>query len=211
MDRRIATPALWSLSAIVALLGPGSILADDARHRTWDFESDEPGRIARGFSGEVGTWEVVRDGDRRALAQKASNPDETFNVALANDTHFKDVDISVRLKAVAGELDRGGGVVWRARDKDNYYIARYNPLEDNFRVYKVEKGRRTQFASAMVPGDTNWHTLRVTMAGRRITCYLDGKKHLEADDATFPDAGRIGLWSKADARSYFDDLIVAGD
>ena len=129
---------------------------------------------------------------------------------LVDGTRYKDLDLSVRLKAVAGELDRGGGLVWRAKDKDNYYIARYNPLEDNFRVYKVEAGKRTQFQSAKVPGDTKWHTLRVTMAGTKITCYLDGTKYLEADDSTFPDAGKIGLWSKADAQSYFDDLNVAG-
>ncbi len=129
----------------------------------------------------------------------------------SHETRFKDVDVSVRLKAVVGELDQGGGVVWRARDKDNYYIARYNPLESNFRVYKVEKGKRTQFQSAGIPGDREWHTLRVTMAGGRITCYLDGRKYLETDDRTFPDAGRIGLWTKADARSYFDDLTVTGE
>jgi hypothetical protein len=184
--------------------------ARDETKLTRDFQSDEPGKIASGFSSEVGTWEVVQDGENRVLAQKAKNPDDVFNVALVSDTQFKDVDISVRLRAVEGELDQGGGVVWRARDKDNYYIARYNPLEDNFRVYKVEKGKRSQFASAKTPGDKQWHTLRVTMTGHHITCYLDGTKHLEADDATFPDAGRIGLWSKADARSYFDDLTVTG-
>jgi Domain of Unknown Function (DUF1080) len=223
MSLRIASMAPWTwrnraawfvvgtLLGIVSLQGPGSSFADGAKKRAWDFESDEPGRIAGGFSAEVGTWEVVRDGDNRVLAQKATNPDATFNVALVSDTRVKDVDISVRLRAVAGELDRGGGVVWRARDKDNYYIARYNPLEDNFRVYKVENGKRTQFASTNVAGDKNWHTLRVTMTSSHITCYLDGKKYLEADDATFPDAGRIGLWSKADAQSYFDDLVLVGE
>ncbi|MGP0063376.1 MAG: family 16 glycoside hydrolase [Isosphaeraceae bacterium] len=185
--------------------------SEDGSKTVWNFESDEPGKIAKGFSGQVGTWEVARDGDNRVLAQKARNDDDTFNVVLVDDTHYKDVDLSVRLKAVAGELDRGGGLVWRAKDKANYYIARYNPLEDNFRVYKVEAGKRTQFQSARTPGDTKWHTLRVTMAGSKITCYLDGTKYLEADDATFPDAGKIGLWSKADAQSYFDDLRIGNE
>ena len=110
---------------------------------------------------------------------------------------------------MAGKNDQGGGLVWRAKDAKNYYIARYNPLEDNFRVYKVEGGKRTMFENAKVPGDMEWHTLRITMKGSKITCYLDGKKHLEAEDSTFPEAGRIGLWSKADAQSYFDDLTVA--
>jgi Domain of Unknown Function (DUF1080) len=186
---------------ILASAGQGS-------KKNWNFESDEPGKVASGFTSEVGTWEVVRDGDNKVLAQKAKNDDDTFNVVLVDGSLFKDVDLSVRLKAVAGELDQGGGVVWRAVDKNNYYIARYNPLEDNFRVYKVEGGKRTQFQSAKIPGDKNWHTLRITMVGAKITCYLDGTKYLEAEDSTFPAAGKIGLWSKADAQSYFDDLSV---
>jgi hypothetical protein len=115
----------------------------------------------------------------------------------------------VKLRAVAGEIDRGGGLVWRAKDSKNYYIARYNSLEDNFRVYKVQDGKRTMFRGEKVPGDEKWHTLRVTMAGPKITCFFDGKQYLEAEDATFAGAGMIGLWSKADAQSYFDDLTVS--
>jgi hypothetical protein len=152
---------------------------------------------------------VAKDGDNHVLFQKAKNEDATFNVALIQGTSYKDIDLSVKLRAVAGEVDRGGGVVWRAKDAKNYYIARYNPLEDNFRVYKVEGGKRTQFQSAKVPGDEKWHTLRVTMVGAKITCFLDDQKHLEAEDSTFPDAGMIGLWSKADAQSYFDELTVS--
>jgi hypothetical protein len=192
-------------SAVASSARPG------AEKRSWDFESDAAGKIAKGFTNEVGRWEVVDDGGNRVLAQLAKSDDAVFNVALAEGTAYKDVELSVRLRAVAGENDRGGGLVWRARDKDNYYIARYNPLEDNFRVYKVENGKRTQFRSAHVPGDTNWHTLRVTMTGSKIVCYLDGTKHLECEDATFPGAGRIGLWSKADAQSYFDDLRASAD
>jgi hypothetical protein len=180
-----------------------------AERKVWDFEKDEPGKIAKGFSAEVGTWEVAKDGDNRVLYQKAENENPVYNVALATGTSYKDVDLSVKVKAVAGEIDQGGGLVWRAKDKSNYYIARFNPLEDNYRVYKVEAGKRTQFASAKAPNDQKWHTLRVTMAGSKIACYLDGEKLLEADDATFPGAGRIGLWSKADAQSYFDDLTAS--
>jgi hypothetical protein len=186
----------------------GMAVAVEAAKKTWDFESDALGKIAKGFTNEVGQWEVAPDGDNHVLYQKAKNEDAIFNVALVAGTSYKDLDLSVKLKAVAGEIDRGGGVVWRAKDKNNYYICRYNPLEDNFRVYKVQNGKRTQFASAKIPGDEKWHTLRVTMAGNAITCYLDGKKYLEAEDSTFPEAGRIGLWSKADAQSYFDDITV---
>jgi hypothetical protein len=181
-------------------------VAGDDTKRTWDFESDEPGMSAKGFANEVGEWLVAKEGANKVLHQKAKNPDATFNVALAEGTSYKDVDISVKLRAIAGEVDRGGGVVWRAKDKSNYYICRYNPLEDNFRVYKVVDGVRTMFKNAKTAGDEKWHSLRVTMAGPTITCYLDGQKLLEAEDGTFKEAGMIGLWSKADAQSYFDDL-----
>jgi hypothetical protein len=199
---------LFCMLSPAAVLIPCLSFTADASEKVWDFESDAPGTIAKGFTNEVGHWEVAKDGDNQVLYQKAKNDDSTFNVALAAGTSYKDLDLSVKLRAVAGEVDRGGGVVWRAKDKKNYYIARYNPLEDNFRVYKVEDGKRTQFASAKVPGDEKWHTLRVTMAGSKITCYLDGRKHLEAEDSTFAEAGMIGLWSKADAQSYFDHLTV---
>jgi hypothetical protein len=159
---------------LVAAFLPALCLAAGAAKKTWNFESDEPGKIAAGFSGQVGTWKVAKDGDNKVLFQKARNDDATFNVVLVEGTSYQDLDLSVRLKAVAGDVDRGGGVVWRANDAKNYYIARYNPLEDNYRVYKVQDGKRTQFASAKMPGDEKWHALRVTMAGNKITCYLDG-------------------------------------
>jgi hypothetical protein len=83
------------------------------------FVTDETGKIASGFTNEVGQWEVAKDGDNHVLAQKAKNDDTTFNVALAEGTSYKDLDLSVRMKAVEGETDRGGGLVWRAKDKKN--------------------------------------------------------------------------------------------
>jgi hypothetical protein len=197
-----------SLSVVAALIS-GLSLAAQATNKTWNFDADMPGMIARGFTSVVGQWEVASDGDNHVLYQKAKNDDATFNVALVEGTSFKDLDLSVKLKAVAGEIDRGGGLVWRAKDAKNYYIARFNPLEDNYRVYKVEDGKRTMFKGAKVPADETWHTLRVTMVGPKITCYFDGKRYLEAADATFAAAGMIGLWSKADAQSYFDELSVS--
>jgi Domain of Unknown Function (DUF1080) len=194
---------------LIAALIPGIALAAGATKKTWDFENDDPGKIAQGFRNEVGQWEVAKDGDNHVMYQKAKNDDATFNVALVLGTSFADTDLSVRLRAVAGEIDRGGGLVWRAKDAKNYYIARYNPLEDNFRVYKVQDGKRTMFKGEKVAGDDKWHSVRVTMKGPKITCYFDGKPYLEAEDATFPGAGMIGLWSKADAQTYFDELTVS--
>ncbi|AGA29087.1 family 16 glycoside hydrolase [Singulisphaera acidiphila] len=196
-----------SLLAALALIAV-PVMARQGAEKTWTFENDEPGKIAKDFQNEVGTWEVVKDGGNGVLYQKAKNENAVYNVALVRPSSYKDVDLSVRLKPVAGELDQGGGLVWRAKDKASYYICRFNPLEDNYRLYKVEKGKRTQLADAKVPGDEQWHTLRATMVGSKMTCYLDGKPLLEADDSTFTEAGMVGLWSKADAQSYFDDLTV---
>ncbi|MGC8643198.1 MAG: family 16 glycoside hydrolase [Isosphaeraceae bacterium] len=197
-----------ALVAIVCVALARGLQAGDHPGKVWNFDADAVGKIASGFRTEVGHWEVARDQGNHVLCQKARNEDATFNVAFVEGAHYKDVDISVRLKAVAGEIDRGGGVVWRAQDRHNYYVCRYNPLEDNFRLYKVEAGKRKMLRGAKTTGDDTWHTLRVTMAGAKITCYLDGKKLLEAEDSTFQEPGMIGLWSKADAQTYFDEMTV---
>ena len=201
-------------------LVPGVILAgtltvavfagDDAK-KTWTFDDDQTGAIAKGFTNEAGEWKVVESDSGKALAQTASSPGPFFNVTLIDGTNAKDVDLTVKLKAVEGQRDQGGGLVWRAKDAKNYYIARYNHLEDNYRVYKVVDGRRSQpFQNADIKHHDGWTTLRVTMKGDHIVCYLDGKKYLDVHDSTFPEAGKIGLWSKADARSQFDELTLKG-
>jgi hypothetical protein len=185
------------------------LAAEDIR-RTWTFDEESSGQIAGGFTNEVGRWSVVASDRGKALAQSARNPSAVFNLTLVGDTSARDVDLSVRMKAVAGETDQGGGLVWRAEDARNYYLTRYNPLEDNFRLYKVVDGKRTLIQNADIAHSEGWHTLRVTMSGDQITCYYDGKKSLDASDSTFPGAGKIGLWSKADAQSQFDDLTLVG-
>ena len=194
---------------VVALLT--TLRAGGEDKTSWTFDDDTPGQIAKGFTNEVGKWVVASSDRGNALAQTAKSGDAEFNVALATSTNAKDVDISVRLKAVAGDNDQGGGLVWRARDAKNYYIARYNHLEDNYRVYKVVDGKRSMFQSANIKHNNAWHTLRVSMKGDHIECYYDGKKYLDVHDSTFTGAGKIGLWSKADAQSQFDDLtLVSG-
>ena len=113
-------------------------------------------------------------------------------------------------KAVRGQKDQGGGVLWRFQDPNNYYVARMNPLEDNYRLYKVVAGRRTQLATKeglKVPAN-EWHRLKVTQAGDRIECSLDGTRHIEATDKTITKPGKVGLWTKADAQTYFDNFQV---
>jgi hypothetical protein len=205
----MTTRLLFFSSFAVVALCANSLSAGDGNPRTWTFDDDETGAIAKGFSNEVGEWKVAASDNGKALAQFAKNPNAVFNVALISDTNAKNVDLSVRMKAVAGEHDQGGGLVWRAKNAKNYYLARYNPLEDNYRFYHVVNGKRTLLQNVDIAHSDGWHTLRITMTGDQVTCYYDGKKYIEAKDSTLPEAGRIGLWSKADAQSQFDDLTLA--
>jgi len=216
--RRAASIGLPTLLASVFLATTLPTQAADVpantkqiERRTWDFESDAVGEIASGFKSAVGAWSVEQDGNNRVLAQTARNSDSVFNLILRPEVLYADVEVSVRLKAVAGVVDQGGGLIWRAKNAKTYYVSRYNPLEDSFRVYKVVDGKRFQLGSVKAPGDTDWHTLRITMKGSRIDCYLDDKLHLEVDDNSIRGYGRIGLWSKSDARSYFDNLSAKGE
>ena len=137
----------WNLSVGVLLLAGLSALAGDDAKKTWKFEDAEVGAVPKGFTPAVGDWKVVNTDEGKVLAQSAKSENPVFNVVLVDDTNAKDVDISVKLKAIAGKSDQGGGLVWRAKDAKNYYIARYNHLENNYRVYKVVDGKR----SAAVP------------------------------------------------------------
>ena len=202
----------WKASLVVALLAGLTAYAGDEEKKTWTFDKDTPGAIPKGFSPAVGEWSVVSADEGNVLAQSASNANPVFNVVLIDDTNAKDVDISVKIKSVAGDLDRGGGLIWRAKDAKNYYISRYNHLEDNYRVYKVVDGTRSApFQNADIKHQDGWTTIRVTMKGDHIQCFYDGKKYLDVHDSTFVGAGKIGLWSKSDARTLFDDLTVTGD
>src|SRR6266404_758205 len=171
----------------VALLA-GIVTAQEAK-KMWSFDSDKAGPIATGFTSELGEWKVVADetapSKPNVLAQLAKNSGSTFNLTLVGGTAYKDLRLSVMMKAVAGSEDQGGGLVWRAKDAKNYYICRYNPLEDNFRVYKVVNGQRSQLDSADIKAPAGWHTLEVEMVGSHIECSFDSKKCLDVKDITF--------------------------
>lgn len=183
--------------------------------RLWDFDHDQPGATPKTLDAASGTWSVVegKDAGRDGLLvmQKRKGVEGQFNVLLSSRMQVQDVDLRVKMRRHAGKIDQGGGLVWRAKDVKNYYVARYNPLEDNYRLYFVQNGRRAMIASADVKVDkAAWHTLRVTMHGARITCYLDGTAQLKVRDRTFRGAGKVGLWTKADAVTWFDNLEVTG-
>jgi hypothetical protein len=203
----------WNKLAVgVMLVGTLTIplFAGDDAKKTWTFDADQVGVIARGFTNEVGEWKVASTSEGNVLAQTAKSPNPVFNVTLISETNAKDVDLSVRMKAIAGENDQGGGLVWRAKDGKNYYVARNNPLRaGSYNLYKVVDGKRSMLKGAPLQRTEGWHTLRVVMTGDHIECYHDGKKYLDVHDSTFPEAGKIGLWSKSDAQSQFDDLTLS--
>ncbi len=176
------------------------------QERRWMFDDDPLGFIARGFSAGTGTWQVVLGDTGNVFAQTAKNAKTVFNITLLDDSSARDLDISVRMKPIAGLFEQGGGLVWRARDARNYYLCRYNPLDDNFRLYKVVEGARSLLQNADAGKTPGWRSLGVAMTGDHIECFLDGKKLLAHDDASLRGAGKIGLWTQADAQSEFDDL-----
>jgi len=203
-------------TAVVAALAAAVVAAGEAPvERRWDFDSDVLDSLPEDWVAPVGRWSVASDesapSGERVLAQRGRSWLSTFNVALVEGSSLGDLDLVVKLRAVSGRIDQGGGPVWRAADEGNYYVARWNPLESNYRVYFVKDGKRQQLRSADVTVDLErWHTLRITMEGDHIQGYLDGKKYLDVRDSTFAQAGRVGLWTKADAKTHFDDLTIRG-
>jgi hypothetical protein len=204
MQRRLSVPlALVSLVAAVALA------ADPIRV---SFEVAEDGKPPAGFTfgrtgkGASGTW-VVKE---KALEQTSTdNTDYRFPVAIYDGGSWKDVAVSVRFKPVSGEVDRAGGIIFRVKDENNYYLARSNALEDNTRFYKVVDGRRKQIAGKdmkVTPGE--WHTIAVEAKGDAFVVSFDGEKAVEATDATFQEAGKVGVWTKADSVTLFQDLVI---
>jgi hypothetical protein len=181
----------------------------------WSFDRSGPTPLPPGFAVKSGSWEVALESKRglnRVLVQTAASAKPVFNVVLIQSPVVKReaIDLTVRLRALEGKVDQGGGVIWRAKDAENYYIARYNPLEDNLRLYSVNAGRRKLLKGAPLKlNHTAWHTLRVTMQGEQIKVFLDRRERLSVEDSTFDDAGQIGLWTKADAVTQFDDLKLA--
>lgn len=192
---------------------------------TFTFDNDEPGKIPSGWSqyttgkaGENPNWKIVADNGNRVLAQLSEdNPNYHFNEIVFDGFKVKNVELIVKMKGVKGKMDQGGGFVWRFIDADNYYVVRANPLEDNVVLYKVENGKRTDlpvlgkgrtYGIDVEPLGNDWNILKLTVLDNIFTGYLNNKQIFQVRDETFKNAGKIGLWTKADAVSYFDDFQV---
>jgi hypothetical protein len=182
------------------------------------FSEFELGEAPPGFAvaltgGGPVSWIVQEDSTapsgKRVLAQTSTDTtDNRFPVCVYEGVSAKDVEASVQFKSASGTVDQAAGVIVRYKDKDNYYVARANALEDNVRFYKVEGGRRSQLAgisTKVTPGQ--WHELKLTAKGTHFVVAF-GDKWFQADDSTFHDAGKVGLWTKADSVTCFDNLKI---
>jgi hypothetical protein len=186
-----------------------------------DFEADAVGSPPQGFEfartgeGSEGKW-VVRvekgAGKNQVLVQESADPtDYRFPVAVLKEGAYKDVTLTVRARALSGKVDQGFGMVWRYKDAKNYYITRCNADEDNCTIYHTVNGSRQAFQNHGVKVATNtWHTLKMEATGDHFIVWYDGIKVLDGKDATFKDAGKVGLWTKADSVIEFDDFVVEG-
>lgn len=198
-----------------------------AQHLT--FDDQKAGGAPKGMTcaltgqGRPGTW-VVREDESaptRRLVLTQTDTDATsyrFPHCVVDGLLAQDLTLSAKFKPVSGRKDQAAGLVWRYRDADNYYIARANALEGNVVLYKMENGKRTDLPlkgagrtygqKADVPSGA-WSELKVVVKGNLFETYLNDKKLYEVEDATFPEAGKVGVWTKADSVTHFDDLTVS--
>ncbi len=205
--------------AVMLCVGVAAFAAAGEKPKELTFTKDDASKLPSGWTsaktgtGEGSVWKVMADDTAPskmgyALAQTAAGPSPLYNLCVVNDSSFKDGEVSVMVKAVKGKIDQGGGLLWRYHDANNYYVCRYNPLEANFRLYTVKAGKRVQLATKeeieVEPG--TWFAVSIKQTGKSIECSLNGKKLLEVADETFPYAGKVGVWTKADAVSHFDQF-----
>lgn len=202
------------MKTLSALLLSASVLVAVAVTPWRDaFDQAKPGALPPGWtstqSGEgKPAWAVVADASApsqpHVLKQSGT---ASYPLAIQEASALKDGFVEVKFKAVSGVDDQAGGVVWRYKDPRNYYVARANAIEGNVRIYHFLNGQRTQFKGVNLPvASGQWHALRVEFVGSQFKVIFNGKPLFEADDATHKDAGKVGLWTKADSVSLFDDF-----
>jgi hypothetical protein len=185
------------------------------------FDDDAAGSVAKGFTpaetntaGTPAKWGVVADATAPSQPNafgilETKNTGQTYNCALLEGEKMTDVDVTVMVKANGGVKDQGGGIMFRAKGAADYYVGRWNPVEKNVKFFVVEAQAREELAKADIDVDPKaWHALRVLVEGDRFELFLDDASVLEHRDSTHAGPGNVGLWSKADAATLFDDLVV---
>jgi len=190
-----------------------TLFSATAAAQTAGFDNDSTGAAPAGWRAGVtgrGSPKWTVEGDASApskpnvLKQSGSG---TFPWCVRPDVSLADGWVEVKFKPLSGREDQAGGIVWRWKDGDNYYVARANALENNVSLYYTANGRRNtlKYVDAPVPGNA-WHTLRVEFSGKKIRVIYDGKPTIEMEDAHISGAGAVGVWTKADSVTLFDDF-----
>jgi hypothetical protein len=200
----------FTIAAAILLMaaGPG---------QTVNFDKDEAGKPPSGWTAtQTGRgraqWAVVQDDSAPSKPNVLKQSGQAdYPVCIKDDTSIKDGFVEVKFKPVSGREDQAAGVIWRAKDANNYYVARANALENNVTIYHTIDGRRTEKKRVSMQVAVNqWHTLRVGFQVNHFAVRLDGKDALAWDDDTFKDAGKVGVWTKADSVTLFDDFSYSG-
>lgn len=183
------------------------------RAESINFDDTKAGELPKGWvAGVTGEgkpkWSVEADASAPSKPNVLKQSGEgRFPYCVKKDVSLKDGFVETKFKPVSGRDDQAGGLIWRFKDGDNYYVARANALEDNVTIYHTVAGKRASFKNADAKVSSGeWHTLRVDFKGAHFTVSLDGKAVIEADDSTFSEAGAVGVWTKADSVSLFDDF-----
>lgn len=205
------------MKSLVLLLSVISLAAADPLN----FDKAKPGELPADWTATKtgkGTpkWTIEKDDTAPSKSNVLKQSGEAdYPVALKNNSSLKDGFVEVKFKAISGKTDQAAGVIWRAKDADNYYICRANALEDNVGLYKTEKGKRHSldivgrkggYGTKEKVAPQQWHTLRVEFIGNRFKVFLNGKHLFDVEDTTFAEAGKVGLWTKADSVTAFDDF-----
>jgi hypothetical protein len=222
MERKLFIPTI-AIAALLVCSGKPitngkttlQVASANSKDTIVNFEKCEVDKLPNGFT-QTATgklqhlnWKVVNDNGNKVVAQLAKNEGDYYNLLVLDKPAYRDFTLTVKIKAVAGEEDQGGGLVWRYIDNNNYYIARCNPLENNFRFYRVVNGNRKQLKSVDCAIKTGvWFTMIIELKGNKTSCSLNSVKMIDATDDTFKSPGHIGLWTKADAVTYFDDFTI---
>jgi hypothetical protein len=197
------------IASLASTVVAASSSADTVNFDNFKTGAAPPGWTATQTGSGSAKWSVEKDDSAPSKPNVLKQSGvATFPVCFKNDTNLKDGFVEVKFKPVAGKEDQAGGVIWRMQDANNYYIARANALEDNVTIYHTIDGKRVAFKSINTKVTSGvWHTLRVDFEGNKFTVTFDGNRVIEATDESFANAGKVGVWTKADSVTEFDNFI----
>ena len=205
------------MKTIYTLIICAAFLSGTALAETINFDDAKAGAPPPGWKSAItgsgsAKWSIEQDSSApskpNVLKQSGVG---TFPICIYESAKLKDGFVEMKFKPIEGKEDQAGGVIWRVQDSNNYYIARANALEDNVTIYHTIGGKRVAFKSINTKVKSGvWHTLRVDFEGNKFAVTFDGNKVIEATDQSFQNAGKVGVWTKADSVTLFDDFTFSG-